>query len=227
MNPKRIARIVPLLALGALLVAAPALAAEKNGPRTYRVTITNLTAGQIISPPVVVAHDEALGLFQVGQAASAPLAALAEDGMTGPLVEMLEGLDGVRDLAVAEGPVLPGQSVSLELTASGRKAALSGVGMLVSTNDAFFGFRKAETSEMRNRRPLVFDAPAYDAGSEANTESCLDIPGPPCGSPGMRVPDGAEGFVHLHGGIHGIADLLPEERDWRNPTVRITIEALR
>jgi hypothetical protein len=227
MKPREMMRIATLMALGALLVAAPALGAERSGPRSYRVTVTNLTPGQIISPPVLVAHNEALSLFEAGEPASDALAALAEDGMTGPLTALLEDLPGVRDYAVAEGPVLPGHSVSVEITASGRRGAVSGVGMLVTTNDAFFGFREVESSAMRNRRALVLYAPAYDAGSEANTESCLDIPGPPCMSPGMRVPEGAEGFVHVHAGIHGDEDLVPADHDWRNPVVRITIEPLR
>jgi hypothetical protein len=227
MSTRKLKQVTVLLALGALLAALPALAADRDGPRMYRVTVTNLTPGQIISPPLIVAHSEALSLFEVGQPASDPLAALAEDGMTGPFTELLEDLPGVRDYAVADGPVLPGQSVSVEIEASGRRAVISGVGMLVVSNDAFFGFRQAETGAVRNRQPFSLYALAYDSGSEANTESCLDIPGPPCGSPGMRVTEGAEGFVHVHSGIHGIDDLEPERDDWRNPVVRITIEPLR
>jgi hypothetical protein len=40
------------------------------------------------------------------------------------------------------------------------------------------------------------------------------------GSPGV----GGEGFVHIHPGIHGIGDLIPAQRDWRNPVAKISIE---
>ncbi len=59
-----------------------------------------------------------------------------------------------------------------------------------------------------------------------NSEDCIYIPGPPCGNPGVRDTDGAEGFVHVHPGIHGIADLVPAAHDWRNPVALITIERI-
>ena len=43
---------------------------------------------------------------------------------------------------------------------------------------------------------------AYDPGSEANSESCACIPGPPRGNH-LRDQAKAEGFVHAHAGIHG------------------------
>ena len=68
--------------------------------------------------------------------------------------------------------------------------------------------------------------PVYDAGSEANTESCLSIPGPPCGSAGFRDTADAEGFVHVHSGIHGIGDLAPQRYDWRNPGAYVTVRRI-
>ena len=38
--------------------------------RTYEVTITNLTANQIISPPILVTHDDSARMFTPGAAAS-------------------------------------------------------------------------------------------------------------------------------------------------------------
>jgi hypothetical protein len=37
---------------------------------------------------------------------------------------------------------------------------------------------------------------------------------------------GAEGFVHVHAGIHGIKDLVPARDDWRNPVARIEVRRL-
>ena len=192
----------------------------------YTVTITNLTYDQIISPPVVVVHDGRFRLFEPGQPADSELAALAEDGMTGPLAGLLEVSDGVQDYAVAAGGIPPGGSISVEISALGRDRMLSLAGMLVSTNDAFAGLDGYAL-------PLGFaaffggstiDIPAYDAGSEANTESCEHIPGPPCGSSGMRVTEGAEGRVHVHRGIYGAGDLDGSAKDWRNPVARVSIE---
>jgi hypothetical protein len=69
-------------------------------------------------------------------------------------------------------------------------------------------------------------ANAYDAGSEANAELCEHIPGPPCGNGGVRNIEGAEGYVHIHAGIHGIGDLEPDKADWRNPVVEIRIRPI-
>ena len=67
--------------------------------------------------------------------------------------------------------------------------------------------------------------PAYDAGTEINDESCDSIPGPVCGGEGMSGEDG-EGFVSVHRGIHGVADLPAETYDWRNPVASISIRKM-
>jgi len=189
------------------------------------VTITNLTYDQIISPPVVVVHDERFSLFQPGQPAGGELTALAEDGMTGPLVGLLEVSTGVVDYAVADGGIPPAGSVTVEVSARGNGKMLSLAGMLVSTNDAFVGLDGLALSSgfAAAFGATSVDAPAYDAGSEANTESCDHIPGPPCGSPGVRVTDGAEGFVHIHRGIRGVGDLDDSAKDWNNPVAHVTV----
>jgi hypothetical protein len=38
---------------------------------------------------------------------------------------------------------------------------------------------------------------------------------------------GEEGYVHIHAGIHGVGDLEPGMRDWRNPVARITIRRVK
>ena len=52
---------------------------SKKG-RQYAVTITNLTRGQVITPPVVIVHNEKFRLFVPGEPATPELAASAEDG---------------------------------------------------------------------------------------------------------------------------------------------------
>ena len=52
------------------------------------------------------------------------------------------------------------------------------------------------------------------------------IPGPPCGSAGAHDPAPAEGFIHLHSGIHGGASLDPSVDDWGIYAARIEIERL-
>ncbi|MDX1630999.1 MAG: spondin domain-containing protein, partial [Thermoanaerobaculia bacterium] len=103
----------------------------------------------------------------------------------------------------------------------GGNPLISAVGMLVTTNDAFFGLDSVDV--IGGRWWIRTAAPAYDAGSEADTESCSDIPGPPCMNPGVRVTEGAEGYVHVHQGIDGTGDLDPAIWDWHNPVVSIQI----
>lgn len=227
-----------LLALGTILIVSGAAATvsaqgigTSRGNMSYEVTITNATRGQIMSPPIVVVHDPSIKLFEVGQPASDELAAVAEDADSAGLLALLAGLtgNGVDDYAIADDLVMPGQSVTLEVDAHRSCRALSLVSMLVTTNDAFVGIESTplngcggRTTPARNQR-LDLEANAYDAGSEANTESCEHIPGPPCGNPFVRVTDGAEGFVHVHAGVHGIGDLIPAMSDWNNPAAEVTI----
>jgi hypothetical protein len=232
---RRLARIGAVtLACSALLLGGTAALADDEGSgfpsrratgTRYMVTITNLTYDQIISPPVVVVHDGRFSLFQPGQPVSGELAALAEDGMTGPLAGLLEVSTGVVDYAVAGGGIPPAGSVTVEVNAPGRGKMLSLAGMLVSTNDAFVGLDGLALSAgfAAAAGATTVGAPAYDAGSEANTESCDHIPGPPCHGPGVRVTDGAEGFVHVHRGIRGAGDLDASAKDWNNPVASVTV----
>ncbi len=63
-----------------------------------------------------------------------------------------------------------------------------------------------------------------DAGSEANTESCHDVPGPPCGSVGVRHVDMAEGTVELHHGLTGDGDLDAMTYGWVDPVASVAVE---
>jgi hypothetical protein len=225
----RIGRNVILGLAVVALVAAAGVAdasAQIRAPQfRASVTITNITANQIFSPPLVVSHDKRAALFTLGEPASEELAMLAEDGMTGPLADLLDGATGILDVAAADGMVFPGESVTVEVDITPQQSLISLAGMLVSSNDAFLAIDSVGV-QVRGNRPfrLVTAARAYDAGSEANTESCEHIPGPPCGNPGVRVPEGSEGFVYVHSGIHGVADLDAATYDWQNPVALVTIE---
>ena len=204
--------------------SAGGTAYAKDNVTYYMVTITNITLGQIISPPLVFSHKRNFHLFKLGFPAPPGLDVLAEDGDTGPLKAYLEGLDSVFDISVAEGPIMPGQSVTIEIKTTWGFRHLSAAGMLIITNDAFFGMRNVFARPWSN---TVVDARAYDAGSEVNSEDCDFIPGPPCGNGGVRDTVGAEGYVYPHSGIHGIGDLVPAEHDWNNPVASITIQRVK
>ena len=85
-----------------VLASGLSFADEKRGTRKFEITITNLTRGQVFSPPIAVGHDRDFSLFRLGDEASPELAALAEGGDTGPLVDQIEGQ---YPYSVADGPV--------------------------------------------------------------------------------------------------------------------------
>lgn len=200
---------------------------ERQG-RDFEVTITNITRGQILSPAVVAIHSSRMEpLFVLGSPASEELATIAEDAVNDPLVEALSQSRQVRDVVTIfgeNGPILPGESASVEVEIRGRFRNVTAVGMLVTTNDAFYALNGERAPSSGSSSFLLL---AYDAGSEGNNELCSHIPGPPCGNAGVRDTENAEGYVHVHAGVHGTGDLIPAEHDWRNPVAQITIRQIR
>ena len=213
--------IAALAVLSVLLLPAAAQAQPGN---TYQVTITNLTESQPITPPVVVTHQVGVHLFVPGEAIPEPMIPLVEEGKTDELVAFLDALPQIHDVAVGEGPLPPGASTTVEVQARGKFLYLSAVGMLATTNDAFFGL----DSHFLLGAPFTRheNVPAYDAGSEEDDELCQFIPGPPCENLDVRATENAEGFVHVHAGIKGVGDLPTDEWSWHNPVVRIDVTRL-
>jgi len=195
----------------------------------FEVTVTNLTRGQQFTPILVASHQEGVRLFTLGSPASSELATLAEEGNTGPLAALLLATPGVGDIATSAGLLDPGRSVTISVDARGGFDHLSVAAMLIPTNDGFFALNGVEGP--RGHQTMTLYSPAYDAGSERNDELCASIPGPfftECGGAGGGgKPGGGEGYVHIHAGIHGIGDLDPARRDWRNPVAQITIRRIR
>ncbi|MCB9396751.1 MAG: fasciclin domain-containing protein [Acidobacteria bacterium] len=196
---------------------------------TYKITVTNLTKGQIFSPPLVVAHSEAIALATPGTAASPGLVALAEDGDVNLLRSEIAGSSEVFDSVAFAGPILPGATQSVTITARNPFRRISVAGMLVVTNDSFFlAELKAPQATFLGKAGLADDnlvyAFAYDAGSEANSERCSQIPAGPCNGAGVRNTDGAEGLITISNGIHGVGDLDPAKYDWRGPVALVRIE---
>ena len=216
-------RALAVLALAGTIGIAGAALADDGA--TYEVTITNVTRGQVFTPILAVAHQPGVALFELGQPASAELEDLAEMGNTVPLADLLHGNPLVDDIATAGDVLVFGQSVTLTLEAERGRSLISLAAMLVPTNDGFVALNGVRAPR-GNKTRTVF-ARAYDAGTEANDESCNSIPGPPfvCDPAGLESPDG-EGYVHVHAGIHGGGDLDEAERDWRNPVARVIIRRI-
>ena len=206
----------------------------------YRITITNLTeAGQPLTPPLAVTHRRPISMFTVGEPASFGLKEIAENGNLGPMMMRLQGDRHVTDLAVAVAgsppPVVPGQSVTFELSAERGAKYLSFVSMLICTNDGFTGVDGLRLPAKVGESVHAY-TDGYDAGTEINTEDFADMV-PPCPvltgvesddtGAGASDPALAEGdVVRHHPGIQGIADLMPGLHGWDDPVAKIVVERI-
>lgn len=220
---KRLVSLGAVLGLALMLTVGgvAAVSSDSGGNQEYQVTITNLTRGESFTPVLVASHQEGVGLFHLGDAASGQLTAVAEEGDTGPFEDLLSSMSEVKDISTSVGLVGPGESVTVGIEAGGSFDHFSLVSMLIPTNDGFFAINNTEFP--KGKETLVLYSPVYDAGSETNDEICANIPGPVCGGAGLSPMDDGEGYVHIHSGIHGIGDLTPNDYDWNNPAAKITI----
>lgn len=227
---RKVLLAIAVLALAAL-PAASALADgqradHRPGVRHWQVTIENLTpegpgspGAQPLSPPLFVVHSKRADVWSVGEIASHPVAAIAEDANTAPAEMALDDVRGVRDVFTgAGGPIPSGESRTYMVETRGWANRLSIVTMLVNTNDAFTGL---DSLRVRGHG-TVRQTGAYDAGSEMNNEEAAFIPGPCCANPFVRDPEGA--LIQPHPGLMGIGDLDPAVYGWDDPVAKITIE---
>jgi hypothetical protein len=209
----------------AVAVSAPALAA--NG--RYRVTVTNITAGQTFTPILIATHRPAASFFELGEPASPGLEFLAEEGGVAPLRTALDASPAVSATEATTGLLAPGETATLHITARPGFNVLSLAAMLIPTNDSFVALDRVD---LPRNGSVTFEAEAYDAGTEPNTELCADIPGPFCGGAGTPT-EGAEGFVHISRGISGVGEgagpptVTVAAHDWRNPVAEITIRRVQ
>jgi hypothetical protein len=208
------------VALAAAAALIPAAVSSPSDHRTWDVTITNLTrpGSQPLSPPLFVVHSNRADIWSVGEIASHPVAAIAEDANNAPAEMAFAQLDGVSDVFTgAGGPIPPGASRTYTVETSRRADRLSVLTMLVNTNDAFTGLDAQRLRGHGDTRHTM----AYDAGSEVNNEEIEFIPGPCCNNPFVRDPEGA--LIRMHEGITGRGDLSPETYGWSGPVARIQI----
>ena len=195
-----------------------------DGPVLFEVSITNLTSNQVFSAPIVASHSDGTRMFVPGTAASPEMQALAEDGDNSGLAGTLGADPEVLDVVTFPANIAPGSTMSTTVTLDGYHDELSIAGMLVTTNDAFFGLDGV--TDMRNASSMVFYAPVFDAGTEFNSEDCMYIPGPPCGNGGVHDQRADVGFIHFSNGIHGIGSLDAPTYDWGTYAARIEVRRL-
>lgn len=241
MNSKTIAVAAFGLAL-TLMAPSDAFSKGSKGSKTYKVTITNLTAGQPLTPPILVTHNGNTSIFEVGQWAGHDIQQIAENGNGAPLLLSLSADTGVHEVVAGTAPLVPannpgstgfGYSASFYITSQGAAKYLSFVSMLICTNDGFTGLSGIKLPKDKT----TLYAAAYDARTEMNTEDFADMV-PPCQGligvssddmgTGMSDPMLAEsGVVIPHAGINGGDDLIPYVHNWSDPVAKIEIERVK
>jgi Spondin_N len=162
----RLRRPALIAAVAAVALLVTSSTASADAPvATYEVTVTDLTGGQPLTPPVVATHRAATEVFTVGRPASFELKEIAENGNLAPMLAALDSDKHVADVAAAATPLVPAglpgsamfsNSVTLTVSASEGAKFLSFASMLICTNDGFTGVDSspAETRGRHRCRPV-------------------------------------------------------------------------
>jgi Spondin_N len=212
-------RAIGLIVLIGFAWCAPAQASEPAAG--YELTIRNTNPGQNFSPPVMILHRPEYRLFELGYPATVELWRLAEDGSTAEFQALAD--PAVRTVLVGRPVHRRNSPVFTTVFETQPNLLLSVAAMLSLTNDGFVAARAIVLPAEIGASTTV-PLRAYDAGSEANTESCVHVP---CEIHDQRMTNGAEGMVTDHAGIRGDAD-LPLSRGWDGSDLgALTITRLR
>ena len=196
---------------------------------SYRVSVTNLSNNQPLSPLAVVLHTAGYRAWTAGMSADSGLEQLAEGGDTSGLISEAMADSHVLKTATGSGLILPGASDSVDVTTSDSgDLQLSLAAMLVNTNDGFTGVSGADLAELQAGDSLRLYGMAWDAGTEANSETAATIPGPAGGGEGYNMTRDDVDFVSVHAGVvtmdDGLASsVLDESHRFIGPVSMISI----
>ena len=179
---------------------------------TYSVNVTNLTAGQPMSPVLITSSS----IYHVGESASAGLEKLAEGG------DNSEPLS--TDSVSGTGLLTP--SSSEILTINTQKQTLSIATMLVKTNDAFAGIESYDVASLKVAQSTTLFLNVYDAGTETNDETNTTVPG--LGGEGYNAERETANIVTLHSGIISkndglVTSNLNSLEKFNNPALKVVI----
>jgi hypothetical protein len=199
---------------------------------SFDVTVTNLTNAQPLSPVAVVAHQSGYRMFTVGSPSTTGFEEMAEGGDNTALLAEADADPAVTASASGAAPIPPAgsETITIELLNAERLGLqLSVSTMLVNTNDAITGVASVAVETMNIGDSVSFRGVAYDAGTEANSEAAVDIPGPAGGGEGFNaVRDDRADQISMHAGVvsgdDGFATSdLTEQHRFDNPVAGIRI----
>ncbi len=205
------------------------------------ITFTNLTHGSSFTPLLVAAHAGDTHLFQIGEAASDALQAMAEGGDISLLSTSLDAVAADKVDDPVGGILLAGASIQFTLNTNAENTYLSAVTMVLPSNDGFVGLDSLLLPTTLGTYTYYLNA--YDAGTEVNDEiingnGAPGLPGIPAdpmanggtGGSGVAMAD-SNSLIHIHRGVIGDADPEGGESDldsrihrWLNPVAKIVVE---
>lgn len=200
---------------------------------TYLVTVANLTNNQPLSPQGYVLHADGYLAWQAGDPANDGIERLAESGDPTVFLDQAVTDTSVLATAVNNSLIMPGSSDSVEIQSMvDSNLRISIATMLVNTNDAYTGVTDTLVGDLEVNESKTVYVPAYDAGTEANSETGASIPGPAGGGEGYNPLQDDSGFIAVHQGVVTAADglagsTLSESHRWDNPVAKITVTRIQ
>lgn len=219
--------------LRALAIASPLLllaGCPEDSDMMYEIRVTNLTNNQPFSPPVAVLHGSTYHAWQDAETASTPLEMLAEGGDGSALLDAARADKAVADTDAGTAPIAPGATETLSVMSKKmRLRRLTLATMLVNTNDGFTGVDGLDVSKLNRDESTTVLVGAYDAGTEANTETAATVPGPAAGGEGFNATrDDLVDRVTVHAGVvtqdDGLStSALNVSHRFDNPVARIVV----
>lgn len=205
----------------------------------FEITLTNLTAGQPLSPAAVILHNPEWQSFETGHAASEELEHLAEGGDNSILLSSAGEYESVYTMESGAGIIAPGHHETFQLEVSENNLgtlSLSVLSMLVNSNDAIVALNGEGIGSLELNESTSFELLSYDTGTEANTETADTIPGP-AAEGGNREGynserDDIRDAVYVHAGVvtqdDGLSSsTLSEIHRWDHPAVQVQVERIR
>ena len=196
----------------------------------YRITVTNITHSQPMSPLAVILHGDGHRAWELGLPASPGLEVLAEGGDPTDFIQMAADDPLVWLTASGADIIAPGGSQELDLNVTGpaEDLYLTAATMLVNSNDAYGGINAAPLSHLAVGQSAILTAKAYDAGTEQNSERPESIPGPAAGGEGYNGARDDLDMVRIHPGVISSDDGLAQSaltgaHRWDNPVFKLVV----